>query len=82
MPEYSITENEMCEIIECISEGYIIEELYAGEIMYIKMCNKKRRPSDSMTVFAALALNSYEFCHPHLQAYSRKPQLRQILLPW
>lgn len=35
MPEYSITENEMCEIIECISEGYIIEELYAGEIMYV-----------------------------------------------
>lgn len=48
MPEYSITENEMCEIIKCISEGYVVEELYAGEIMYIKMRNKKAVPEAFM----------------------------------
>lgn len=48
MPEYSITENAMCEIIKYISEGYIVEELYVGEIMYIKMCNKKAVPEAFM----------------------------------
>lgn len=48
IPEYSITENEMCEIIKCISEGYVVEELYASEIMYIKMCNKKTVPEAFM----------------------------------
>ena len=48
MHEYSITENEMREIIKYISEGYIVEELYAGEIMYIKMRNKKNVPEAFM----------------------------------
>lgn len=40
MPEYSITENEVREIIKCISEGYFVEELSADETMYIRLRNK------------------------------------------
>ena len=40
MHEYSVTENEMCKIIEHISAGYVVEELSADETMYIRLRNK------------------------------------------